>query len=224
MCRRTYTMECWSTYAYRSRRWCARCFTSYFCSSKGPFLIRGLVEAPRLTNTSVSHQPPVPCLPPQEEYPLRDFPAGYGPTASASTGSRPPTVTTLRCTRTCVDEVVFKAQRRSTQEEIDVDTLVCGCDDGAVTVRPALTPGVYARIQVHDGDSKVAAAACSCDGAWVVSGGSDGLLTVNRLKRKPFEVIQIRNGRKRTCPMTESHGGAGGRGAQCNSNVSSRNS
>lgn len=66
--------------------------------------------------------------------------------------------------------------------------MVCGCDDGGVTVRPAVAPGVYARVQAHDGDSTVEAAACSCDGEWIVSGDSDGLLAVHRLRRDPFEV------------------------------------
>lgn len=68
------------------------------------------------------------------------------------------------------------------------ELLVCGCDDGGVTVRPALAAGVYARVQAHGGDATVAAAASSCDGEWLVSGDSDGLLAVHRLRREPFEV------------------------------------
>ena len=66
--------------------------------------------------------------------------------------------------------------------------IVCGCDDGAVTVRPASKPMVYARVQAHDGDASVTSAVCSFDGEWIVSGDSDGLLSVHRLRRGPFEV------------------------------------
>lgn len=71
---------------------------------------------------------------------------------------------------------------------------MCGCDDGAITVRPALAAGVYARVQAHDGDAVVAAAACSCDGEWIVSGDSDGMLAVHRLRREPFEVGSGKSG------------------------------
>lgn len=112
----------------------------------------------------------------QEEYPLRDLPAGYGPSATASSGPRLPTVTTLRYGGPMLSGGGGRA------------LLLCGCDDGAVTVRPAQTPGAYARVQAHDGDSTVAAATCSWDGDWIVSGDSDGLLAVNRLNRTALEV------------------------------------
>lgn len=57
-----------------------------------------------------------------------------------------------------------------------------------MVVRPALAPGVYARVQAHDGDATVAAAVCSCDGQWILSGDTDGVLSVHRLRREPFEV------------------------------------
>lgn len=119
----------------------------------------------------------------QEEFPVRDFPAGYGPGSTAAVGAKPPTVTTLRYTGpTAVD------RRGSMSGEDGTELLVCGCDDGAVTVRPARAAGVYARVQAHDSDSSVAAATCSCDGEWIVSGDSDGLLAVHRLRKEPFEV------------------------------------
>lgn len=119
----------------------------------------------------------------QEEFPVRDFPAGYGPRSTAAIGAKPPTITTLRYTGPAAVD-----SRASFSDEDDAELLLCGCDDGAVTVRPALAAGVYARVQAHDGDSSVAAAACSCDGEWIVSGDSAGLLAVHRLRRKPFEV------------------------------------
>lgn len=112
----------------------------------------------------------------QEQFPLRDLPAGYGPGAIAATGAKPPTVTTLRYSI----NVGINAEGA---------LLICGCNDGAVTVRPAMTSDVYARVQTHDGDSAVAAAACSCDGEWLLSCDGDGLLAVNRLRREPFEVM-----------------------------------
>lgn len=70
----------------------------------------------------------------------------------------------------------------------NAEVIVCGCDDGAVTVRPTIAPMVYARIQAHDGDASVTGAACSYDGEWIVSSDSDGLLAVHRCRRRPFEV------------------------------------
>lgn len=95
----------------------------------------------------------------------------------AATGARPPTVTTLRF---------------SSSPSLDTDgsLLISGCDDGAVTVRSSLTADVYARVQAHDGDSAVAAAACSYDGEWILSCDGDGLLAVNRLRRENFQVTR----------------------------------
>lgn len=134
----------------------------------------------------VSSEPPVPNPPcrfatGQEEFPIQDLPTGYGPSATASSGARPPTVTTLRHNAAPLD------QRRSDSEGT-VEVIVCGCDDGAVTVRPTIAPMVYARVQAHDGDASVTGAACSYDGEWIVSGDSDGLLAVHRCNRRPFEV------------------------------------
>lgn len=109
---------------------------------------------------------------------MHDFPAGYGPASVAVTGAKPPTITTLR----------YTGPTAAGSGEDDAELLLCGCDDGAVTVRPALAAGVYARVQAHDGDASVAAVACSCDGEWIVSGDSDGLLSVHRLRREPFAV------------------------------------
>lgn len=122
----------------------------------------------------------------QEEFPVRDFPAGYGPASTAAIGAKPPTITTLRYTGPAATDA-------STGED-DAELLMCGCDDGAVTVRPALAAGVYARVQAHDGDAVVAAAACSCDGEWIVSGDSNGVLAVHRLRREPFEVGSVARG------------------------------
>lgn len=116
----------------------------------------------------------------QEEFPVRDFPAGYGPASTAAIGAKPPAITTLRYTGPAATD--------ASAGEDDAELLLCGCDDGAVTVRPALAAGVYARVQAHDGDAVVAAAACSCDGEWIISGDSDGMLAVHRLRREPFEV------------------------------------
>ena len=138
----------------------------------------------------------------QEEFPVRDFPAGYGPASTAPVGAKPPTITTLRYTGPAAEEAPSSSGRASQGDnsvyvggEGDADLLLCGCDDGAVTVRPALAAGVYARVQAHDGDAAVAAAACSCDGQWIVSGDSDGLLAVHRLRRKPFEVLGGKKGK-----------------------------
>lgn len=105
-------------------------------------------------------------------------------------GSRPPTVTTLRYTGPAAFNAHPGDHRLSFSTSIGpaAELIVSGCDDGGVTVRPALALGVYARVQAHDGNAAVAAAACSCDGKWVVSGDSDGLLAVHRLRREPFEV------------------------------------
>ncbi|CAM9328137.1 unnamed protein product, partial [Hapterophycus canaliculatus] len=124
----------------------------------------------------------------EEEFPTRCFPAGYGPASTAATGAKPPTITTLRYTGpTVTGATSSRASRdKSGAREDDAELLLCGCDDGAVTVRPSLAASVYARVQAHDGDASVAAAACSCDGEWIVSGDSDGLLVVHRLRREPF--------------------------------------
>lgn len=58
-----------------------------------------------------------------------------------------------------------------------------------------MTSDVYARVQAHDGDSAVAAAACSYDGEWLLSCDDDGLLAVNRLRRDPFEVGKVLMGK-----------------------------
>lgn len=112
----------------------------------------------------------------QEEFPIRDLPTGYGPSATASSSARPPTVTTLR----------YNASPSDSKGTAEV--IVCGCDDGAVTVRPTIAPIVYARVQAHDSDASVTGAACSYDGEWIVSSDSDGLLAVHRCKRRSFEV------------------------------------
>lgn len=132
----------------------------------------------------------------QEEFPVRDFPAGYGPSSTAAIGAKPPTITTLRYTSpAATDASSSRVSRDNSAGEDNKELLLCGCDDGAVTVRPALAAGVYARIQAHNGDAAVAAAACSCDGEWIVSGDSDGMLAVHRLRREPFEVRSGTRGR-----------------------------
>eukprot|EP00752_Nemacystus_decipiens_P009571 g8551.t1 len=118
-----------------------------------------------------------------EEFPIREFPAGYGPASTAPIGAKPPTITTLRYTGPSATNVSAGGD--------DAELLLCGCDDGAVTVRPSLAAGVYARVQAHDGDAVVAAVACSCDGEWIVSGDSDGMLAVHRLRREPFEAEAV---------------------------------
>ncbi|CAM9684699.1 unnamed protein product [Scytosiphon promiscuus] len=129
----------------------------------------------------------------EEEFPTRDFPAGYGPASTAAIGAKPPTITTLRYTGpTATGATSSRASRdKNGPGEDDASLLLCGCDDGGVTVRPALAAGVYARVQAHDGDASVAAAACSCDGEWIVSGDSDGILAVHRLRRGPFAASAL---------------------------------
>ncbi|CAM9115751.1 unnamed protein product [Ectocarpus fasciculatus] len=127
----------------------------------------------------------------EEEFPMHDFPAGYGPSSTAAIGAKPPTITTLRYTGPAAKDASSSGGSRRETGEDDAELLICGCDDGAVTVRPALAAGVYARVQAHDGNAMVTAAACSCDGEWIVSGDSDGLLAVHRLRREPFEASAL---------------------------------
>ncbi|CAM9470484.1 unnamed protein product [Choristocarpus tenellus] len=115
----------------------------------------------------------------EEEYPLREIPAGYGPRATAASPQLP-TITSLRYNN------IHSTVKNSGPGPVEL--LISGCNDGAITLRPSRVMGAYARVQAHDGDAPVLSAACSYNGEWVVSGDADGILVTQRVCQELLEV------------------------------------